>query len=604
MPTQRAPIGQPLGEPSALWLLSDPQLHNPAGAPTRSKLDAIDQVAKVAIRPPSLDLWADVVLESIVSEISAETRQTRAPVVALGDAANVSCIGEFERFLLAMKPLSWLGVPGNHDGYYLGNMTFRPDAVIRPRRNSWQGACQYSVQGGAARFPGLEKLERRFLEDIDGKGGLTYVKQGTLPKSHAVWMYLIDLAERMEQKGVVEDLDRWEASAHAYHYALEGELANRGLPIKVSARATIARLTEKEKKREKSRAWQASIVQDVTLPDQVHILLIDTADYAHTPPSSIWQFRAVARVLRKRCGEAKSGTLLPGKCGEVSKGQEEMIEALTKKWSTNTRFLMMGHHPWASLSAESQARLARLRSRSGFMTYVSGHIHTPAATRGNDRRSAWEINLGSTTDWPMEYSRLSYWPQEPLSQGTPLQLDVHYAASAMQCPYATVEDAERELDYGTVARYTSTALNAYGKLMTALQQSGSVTTSTASPRIAQIERLRDRCQRLQSLVREPEGEPREDLRRIPMNNDLERCRLQQRRLLAELIDFDRSYLRRIPRARELEGACAIWASGVECAKNDCSGLTVRGAGGSPQRLSFAFRVPPGLFSPRPSPPGP
>lgn len=554
MPAARLPFAPPDVEPSSVWIVADPQLHNVAGAATRSKTALGDRVSSTALRPPSLDLWADVVLASIVDRM--RTAAPRAPVFFLGDAANVSCIGELARFLDVMRPLPWLGVLGNHDGYYMGNMAFRPDPVINPAPSTWQGACQHSTPRGG---PELAALERRFLEDLDGKGGLTHVEQRTLTKTHAVWMYLGDLATRV---GAAPERSPWIGDnwkllgEHRRQYTLDAALDLDGAPVAVSVRAQIAELTPKEKGHEQSRAWQAMVVQDVTLPDKVHVLLIDTTDYAWTPPTSPWQLRAIyEQRFRDTCRSSNAKLSLPGKCGEVGPDQVALIRELMKTWAPGTRFLVMGHHPWASLRATSAEALAFLLTEPGFMTYVSAHTHQPASTRDYDAVRPWEINVGSMTDWPMEYARLQYWPTDDSAPGTALRLEIDHAETAALCPYESNAQAHAEVRYDDAEAYTSRALDVYDATL--------ATLSHAEWR-AQIAAVRRR----------------------PLDD--------QRALLARLIAFDREVLQDSTQLRAIEAACAIWASAVECTKDDCAARTSKRLGGTDHR-SFAFRIGVGNF---------
>ena len=579
---------------SSFWLIADPQLHNPAGAGTRSKGGTMDAFATKAIRPPSIDLWSEVVLDDIVNKMNAQP----APVFFLGDAANVSCIGEFSRFLKAVSPAPWFGVPGNHDGYYMGNMALRPDAVIEPSKDTWQGACQYSTALGASSLDGIQQLERHFIEDLDDKGGLTHVKQGTLTKTHAIWMYLDDLSTRIGQPGDVTEISHWRPSEDGqwYRYSLEGKLSFKGVDLKVSARALIAKLGTEEVAKEKSRAWQASLVQDVTLPDGVHALLIDTSDYARTPPTSAWQFRGLLGALFKGCGERDGKLLFPGSCGEVEAGQMKEIEELICQWPKGTRFFVLGHHPWNSLSKSSRRLLKSLRGRPGFMNYISGHTHITASTRMTDAAQPWEINVGSTTDWPMEYSRLHYWPAGSGGAGTPLRLELSYAESTGQCPYANEKRAQSEIDYGTTEKYVSTALHAYEGLLENLVRRQGDRLGDLPKWIQKIQASRRRCTALRaSNDRLPIRQPGWQRNPPAVRLELDQCIDDQRALLAQLMELDRNSLRAFPQARQIETACAIWASAVECAKHECSSMKVRDIGGSQQR-AFAFRIPEGLFA--------
>jgi hypothetical protein len=598
-PASVAPVPSiPSAPSSSMWILSDSQLHDAAGAGTWSKSDGAEGLSPTAVRPPSLDLWSDVVLADIVKTIAADARSPTAPVFFLGDAADVSCVGELSRFLDIMKPLPWLGVPGNHDGYYMGNGTFRPDAVIRAKEGTWQGACQHNLP---SKTRALERLERHFLEDLDGKGGLTHVKQGTLTKTHAIWMYLLDLAPKLRVMEGPEDFRSWKLSEDKrwLRYSLEGTYALSGVEMRVSAQALLPNLDEAERKHEKSRAWQAALVQDVTLSNGVHVLLIDTSDYARTPPTS---YRQVSALLEAHsapsCGTLSSQMLIPGECGEIGPRQVKAIEDFMSTWPADTRFFVMGHHPWEDFSGSSQLALHFLREAPGFLAYVSAHTHSPTAPRTFDAPEAWELNIGSTTDWPMEYVSLHYWPPDATGPGTPLLVDVRHAESTETCPYASLVRARREVDYGNVERYTSVALAAYDAMLTALTPFAGSRIATLQHLVSEIRAARQRCGQLRRTL---DGVSiREDMQRFEVESSLETCVQDQRELLARLIAYDRTVLHTLPRAREMEAACAIWASAVECAKNDCRGGKTRSFDNANLR-SFFFRARTDFFATSPEP---
>jgi hypothetical protein len=57
-------------------------------------------------------------------------------VVHLGDAADVSCPEELDRFLAIMgrSGKTWFYTPGNHDGYFTGNCCCVRQPVSEPYR--------------------------------------------------------------------------------------------------------------------------------------------------------------------------------------------------------------------------------------------------------------------------------------------------------------------------------------------------------------------------------------------------------------------------------------------------------------------------------------
>lgn len=104
----------------------------------------------------------------------------------VGDAANTSCTHEFARFLARMHGTPWFGALGNHDGYYMGNLTFAADAG--PARgvnhgNTWQGACECGDQLDHRTLSAIATLEYRLLLQPDANS-----EQDTLTKAVAIWI--------------------------------------------------------------------------------------------------------------------------------------------------------------------------------------------------------------------------------------------------------------------------------------------------------------------------------------------------------------------------------------------------------------------------------
>jgi hypothetical protein len=87
------------------------------------------QGIEVAIRPAALDDGSDLLLGAFL----AEHRHVypRATLVYTGDAADLSCSWEYDRFFTTMAEaaeLPLLMVASNHDGFYAGNFTQKADA--------------------------------------------------------------------------------------------------------------------------------------------------------------------------------------------------------------------------------------------------------------------------------------------------------------------------------------------------------------------------------------------------------------------------------------------------------------------------------------------
>ena len=116
-------------EPASLeaLVISDNQFHHLLGDPGWIRIKVIDEVSGTAIRPVALDLFADDLFERTLEDYVATQglQGTRGAVLHLGDALDVACESEWERFEAAMAIPGRLGdgwamAPGNHDAFFYG----------------------------------------------------------------------------------------------------------------------------------------------------------------------------------------------------------------------------------------------------------------------------------------------------------------------------------------------------------------------------------------------------------------------------------------------------------------------------------------------------
>jgi hypothetical protein len=83
---------------------------------------------EVAIRPGALDDGGDLLLATFLAE--HRQQYPRSSLVYMGDAADLSCTWEYDRFfrvLAEAAELPLLMVTSNHDGFYAGNFTQKAD---------------------------------------------------------------------------------------------------------------------------------------------------------------------------------------------------------------------------------------------------------------------------------------------------------------------------------------------------------------------------------------------------------------------------------------------------------------------------------------------
>lgn len=509
----RAPAQRHTEAPEELWLFADPQLNNVAGARTRSRTELLDNYAEHAIRPPSVDLWSGHLLAAAVKQMRDDPR----PAFFLGDAANTSCVGEMLRFLKEVDGLLWFGVLGNHDGYYMGNLTFAADAIENPADFTWQGACEYAGLGSTLLRSRLGQLERQLLGQKNSNA-----EQGTMTKAVAIWLFLADLHRRAGLSRDPLDPRSWTADGDYRVYDAQGsyELGGRSLAVRAFAAVRASGVRSDVR----SRSWQGYLLQDVELPGGDHVLLLDTSDYEHQPPSSRWSqfFDTIFNPRR-----------MPGRWGRVGEHQASKARAMQQDHSR--RFFVMGHHHWRRIDgSDSNASLKALLSDPHFATYISGHTHSPTASMATSTDEQWELNVASVTDWPMQLARLAYWGGTGHVDMRVRTLPV--VSTPGVCGYST--EAADEMDYGTVDKYVYRSLTVYKHVL------------DYAVSLRRHVRAQEYLDKVKTAVRSGVSED------------------DRRKALSEVIEYDQVVLRLDPDIVRVETDCAIWASNLEGKKGE------------------------------------
>ena len=123
--------------PFSLFIVADNQFHALDGKRSGFHLDLVDTEIPVSVRPVELDLLSSATLRSF-ADVYRQLHKSRPGMqwAHLGDAADLGCASELERFV-ALAPRFGLSdlagaIPGNHDASFLGNLSWHPD---------WDAAC-------------------------------------------------------------------------------------------------------------------------------------------------------------------------------------------------------------------------------------------------------------------------------------------------------------------------------------------------------------------------------------------------------------------------------------------------------------------------------
>ena len=336
-------------------LVADCQLHNLLSKALPDRNLSIEAVAGTAIRPPQLDLFAADVLAFITREATPDVEA----ILHLGDAIDLACEGEFETFAAVMdaagKP--WLMAPGNHDCFYFGSYDPQDPEL-------WDMACHAAGQA--------------------------------LPKDRYIRLYVAALVRQPAFADLARALGLQAAAGESL-----GTLAGR-IPDRFEWRNTEpahSLLASIHWQIEASRPWESFVVQEVDLtPDanavlRVRTLLLDSCQYARRPELLPNGWRSYPVALN--CGLT----------GDMQPEQLRVVRNWIEAGAGRHSFTLMCHHPFASLAPRARAALGWLWRLPQVGGMVSAHTHAGFMTYHDlgDTTEEVEINLASTTDWPMEW---------------------------------------------------------------------------------------------------------------------------------------------------------------------------------------------------------
>ena len=324
-------------------LVADNQLNHLYGDPIWMRSQLVTQFVRVTIRPVQQDLFGQGILQWVV-DVYGKQR----PIIHLGDAANMGCVGEFERFLGIMSAPGvrpWLMAPGNHDAYLMGNS----QNVVE----DWQRACERA--GGP------------LTKDMLGAAYLRHL--------------------HLQDEGFREafpDVDNLPSSGEWRSDAAAGSVFLRAVAWSIDA----------------GRPHRSFVVQEIDLglppaPDgslpahPVTAILLDTSQFPNPP--------TLVPVPGPNAG--LNGNLQP-----------DQLDVITR-WMSNvdagTISVLMGHHPFGTLLPDARAAVDQLRKQHDVPLFVSAHTHLGQYFVRGGSEGWLELNVGSIVDYPIEFRTFS-----------------------------------------------------------------------------------------------------------------------------------------------------------------------------------------------------
>jgi hypothetical protein len=403
-----------------IFLVSDNQRHELLGSGVEIFRTAIaDRKAKVAIRPPQLDLFGqDLLVEALA--------MTDGFVLHLGDACDISNTGEFGSFAWDMRvaPLGWIMAPGNHDGYFFGNSSRTIPKLIQ----EWNDAAEtYTYDGATIDSRAMQKdryvsyylaalilqdavwsaplartlgpgVERRYSEWRNAGGGSG---AATAPRTFAqYWQQLLGLQDDIYQSA-------GSVAGQAYHsFELPPDLAPRGRPHLRRVAWHI----------DKDRVWRSFILQELEISaapaansgnaGAVSILVLDTGHYQIQPSLDHGLVSLGPATLSKGYFDFQ----VAGEVGAVFDTQEAAARQFMQSMEQEGRIWMLAsHHPYKDLARRTKPRFDGMREAGAVPVTLSAHTHTGEVIWNEDgkREGSWlEINVGSLLDTPVEFRDL------------------------------------------------------------------------------------------------------------------------------------------------------------------------------------------------------
>lgn len=352
--------------PQLVFAIADPQIHNIYGSNLLLGSGAADLGVQVARRRAELNILAPFVFGYFLERGLA---QNPSLTLVLGDLTNVACTGEYDTVLSQLNSASRgksglvLFAHGNHDTYLMGitnKYVPREEGGTYARLERDLKVTTATAPTDESWWPDLPVVTRRAWPSACS----THDGQGK-PLNKGQW--LARYLKHLEQYGVTV-----ESTAQSGFFKLasrtpgQDNLRVEGEWYRPDFNADDGLLTP----------YGSFLVQALDR-DEYRVIIIDTS-VCTAPTTTI-------------AGSA-------GSRGCIGDRQFTIIEKLLSE-ANGRPVVLAGHFNLAELTTSGErTRLIGLIEKYK-ATYLSAHTHDEATLRSN--YGVREINVGSTTDWPM-----------------------------------------------------------------------------------------------------------------------------------------------------------------------------------------------------------
>lgn len=406
--------------PSVLFV-GDPQIHNIYGVSLKQGQPLADDAARVAIRPPEVNLLAKYALAEIL-RVGLEKKPDI--VVVLGDGTNIACSNEYDIFAKIMRGHDrdepdadgrlWLMAHGNHDSYMQGMQnsyiptrdTYREPALmprsVVPTDETWWRETVPLLQSQYIWIKNnwLKSDKNKAFQGYSWNYACyaprsesdTQESKSSSPMNKVQWLakYFAELephgltvvSSPIPDKGPSvlnvpgKEFDNWPQTFRLKSDRVTGKLA--AINYRMEGRWMRPDFSEPPGQVQLQEAWKSFVVQSIDLSPVHRLVLIDTSV----------------------CEDARGvGRANAGKYGCIGADQMRIIARLAKV-EPGVKVTIAGHFPLKDLSESERRKLFEIMEQSQPWDYISAHTHAPVS------RIKWnggvELNIGSTTDWPAE----------------------------------------------------------------------------------------------------------------------------------------------------------------------------------------------------------
>lgn len=413
-------------------IAADSQFHNIYGSGLISNSVLSYAATRVALRPIAMNLWSETLLDTYISnmmhKLTPAQDSSNGPLLFfLGDAADIGCTNEYDQLTKVMKAyewrreegftpspsdnpngLTWLMVHGNHDSYMMGNFNSykRHDKFLLPRswehpeseytgdeshffafiqdpkctklltaERSWAGSCADPKRSSVPMYKGV--WLRRYLESLSGQ--IHYSVHTTKDWHRNV----VPTTSSLLGDAVCEPPRYVEGRAYSdtplakRNFFLSGKIySRRRLPHEEPCTHTVDSTVN---------TYRSFVVQSVDINNSVRAILIDS--------SHIDEWLSPKSVLTVAGSAGSRGNITAEQMAEIQTHAEVARQR-------RQRVAIFAHNPLVDLPPKQQEALLLLQP----IAYVSGHTHFESSVivHGRTNSKLLELNVGSTTDWPME----------------------------------------------------------------------------------------------------------------------------------------------------------------------------------------------------------